>query len=151
MSRGALSHVDFSVGDPHRAISFYDRLLTTLGYRRWRGDDPAWQEPNPTRAAWGIVYPDGGTFGIDLRPATTNADRTYDRYEPGPHHMAFHADSDELVDAVHRAMVAAGAPVLDPPCNYGGQKGYGDYYYAVFFADPDGFKVEVVNTTLSHP
>lgn len=151
MTTGFLAHVDFSVGDPTTAIPFYDELLTTLGYSRWRPDDSAWQEPNPTRAAWGIVYPDGRSFGIDLRPATAHPDRPYDRYEPGPHHMAFHADSDEVVDAVYQAMIDAGARILDPPCNYGGQEGYGDYYYAVFVADPDGFKIEVVNTTMPHP
>ena len=35
-----------------------------------------------------------------------------------------------------------GAEVLDPPGEY-----YGAEYYAVFFADPDGLKVEVVHTS----
>jgi catechol 2,3-dioxygenase-like lactoylglutathione lyase family enzyme len=40
-------------------------------------------------------------------------------------------------------MRAVGATVLDPPAEYGGQPGYGDAYYAVFFEDPDGVKLEV--------
>jgi predicted lactoylglutathione lyase len=39
--------------------------------------------------------------------------------------------------------VAAGGTVLDPPFDYGGRSGYGEFYYAAFFADPDGFKLEV--------
>jgi hypothetical protein len=42
-------------------------------------------------------------------------------------------------------MVLIGAEVLDAPSQYGGQQGYGEYYYAAFFADPDKFKVEVVH------
>ena len=42
-------------------------------------------------------------------------------------------------------MVAIGATVLDPPADYGGQPGYREGYYAVFFADPDGVKLEVVS------
>jgi hypothetical protein len=29
------------------------------------------------------------------------------------------------------------------PTEYGGKPGYGKQYYAVFFADPDGVKLEV--------
>jgi len=35
--------------------------------------------------------------------------------------------------------VAAGAKILDAPAEYG----YTSGYYAVFFADPDGLKLEV--------
>ena len=36
--------------------------------------------------------------------------------------------------------VEIGATILDPPAEYG----YTPGYYAVFFADPDGIKLEVV-------
>jgi glyoxylase I family protein len=146
MARGHLSHLDFSVGDPALSIPFYDALLTALGYRRFRLDEDAWQEPAPSRAAWGIRFADGSHFGIDLRPARGELrHRRYDRQEPGPHHLAFQVDDDASVDAVHQVMRTAGAEVLDPPRNYGGQAGYGRHYYAVFFDDPDGFKIEVVH------
>jgi hypothetical protein len=82
-------------------------------------------------------------MGEPSRPESR--DRKYDRYAPGPHHLAFHAESREVVDAVHRAMLAADATVLDPPTDYGGQPGYAEGYYAVFFADPDGIKLEVAH------
>ena len=146
MARGHLSHIDFSVGDPPRSIAFYDALLPALGYRRVRPDAPEWQEPAPTRAAWGIRYPDDTTFEVDLRPAReARLDERYDRHRPGPHHLAFQVEGDRAVDDLYRAMQAAGAEVLDPPHQYGGQPGYGEHYYAVFFADPDGFKIEVVH------
>jgi len=143
MARGYPSHLDFSVGDPRRSIAFYDALLTALGYRRFRAGGAEWQEPEPTRAAWSIRLPDGTHFGVDLRPATRQRD--HDRGEPGPHHLALQVDDDASVDAVHQTMRSAGARVLDAPHQYGGEPGYGHHYYAVFFGDPDGFKVEVVH------
>ena len=57
--------------------------------------------------------------------------------------MAFHADGPETVNRVHAIIVAAGAEVLDPPTDYSGDPAYGDGYYAAFYADPDGMKLEV--------
>lgn len=141
---GSLSHIDISVGYPQRSIPFYDALLTALGYRRWNIDHPDWSGDCPSRASWVIRNADGSHFGIEVRPARVQSrDQRYDRYSPGPHHMAFHAGSDASVDRAYQQVQAVGGEVLDPPSDYGGQPGYGEYYYAVFFADPDGFKLEV--------
>jgi catechol 2,3-dioxygenase-like lactoylglutathione lyase family enzyme len=149
---GPLSHIDLSVGYPEKSIPFYAALLEALGYRRWRVPMPDFQGPSPSRAAWGIRYADGSTFGIEVRPARDDSrDRKYDRYEPGPHHLAFHAASREVVDRVHEAMLRVGATVLDPPLDYGGHPAYGDDYYAAFFADPDGVKLEVVYVPGTNP
>jgi glyoxylase I family protein len=87
-----------------------------------------------------------------VRPARPESrDRRYDRYEPGPHHLAFHAESREVVERVHAAMRAAGAEVLDAPTDYGGQPGYEEGYYAAFFADPDGIKLEVAYVPSANP
>ena len=45
------------------------------------------------------------------------------------------------VDRVHELLVELGADVLDAPAEYD----YGPGNYAVFFRDPDGFKLEVVH------
>ena len=42
------------------------------------------------------------------------------------------------------------ATVLDAPVEYTGPA-YGGGYYAVFFADPDGLKLEVVHHAPSNP
>ncbi len=149
---GPLSHIDMSVGYPERSIPFYDAFLEALGYRRWRVSQPEWSGENPTRATWGRVSADGSRFDIEVRPgAAQSRDRRYDRYAPGPHHIAFHAESDAHVDRVHAAVVAAGGEVLDAPKNYGGTAGYGEYYYAAFFADPDGVKLEVCHVPSANP
>ena len=149
---GSLSHIDISVGSPDKAIPFYDALLSSLGYRRWVIDHPEWSGESPSRATWGRRNSDGSRFDIEVRPADpVLSDIRYNRYRPGPHHIAFHADSDSTVDAAYHAVHAAGGNILDPPRNYGGQPGYGKYYYAVFFADPDGFKIEVCYVPGANP
>ena len=149
---GPLSHIDISVGHPEKAIPFYAAFFGALGYRRWNVAMPEWQGPNPSRATWGIKYPNGARFGVELRPARAESrDRRYDRYEPGPHHLAFHAESRAVVDQVHRAMLSVGATVLDAPTDYGGQPGYDEGYYAVFFENPDGQKLEVVHIPRENP
>ena len=149
---GALSHIDISVGYPQASIPFYDALLTALGFKRWAIDLPGFTGDNPERATWILKYPGGATFGIECRPAEKSLrDRRYNRYQPGTHHMALHAQSASKVDEVYAAMLAKGATVLDPPADYSGQKGYGPGYYAVFFEDPDGQKIEVVSLPSSNP
>ena len=111
---GPLTHIDISVGYPEKSIPFYRALLEALGYTRWVIDQPGFREPDPERATWSVKLSETAHFAIEVRPARIESrDRKYDRYEPGPHHMAFHADGRETVDCVHEAMVAAGADVLD--------------------------------------
>ena len=149
---GPLSHIDISVGYPERSIPFYAAFFEALGYRRWRPALPEWQEPGATRATWGVRYPNGARFDVEVRPASADRrHRRYDRYEPGPHHLAFHAESREAVDRVHRAMLAVGAEVMDPPVDYSGQAGYDEGYYAAFYADPDGVKLEVAYIPRANP
>ena len=149
---GPLSHIDISVGYPEKSIPFYNALLTSIGYRRWTVDEPEWSGGNPRRAAWSIKCADGSRFGIEVRPARMDSkNRRYDRYEPGPHHLAFHADSEVAVHRAHDAVVQVEGEVLDPPTEYGGHPAYGEQYYAVFFADPDGVKLEVCYVLATNP
>ena len=46
------------------------------------------------------------------------------------------------VDRLHELLLAMGARILDAPADY---PQYGAGYYAVFFADPDGLKLEFVH------
>ena len=148
---GPLSHLDLSVGDPGRSIPFYAALLEAIGFTRFPSGEPGWTGDTPSRAAWFIRYADGSFFGIDLRPAEeAKRDLPYDRYAPGPHHVAFHAESREAVDGVHERVLVAGGTVLDAPAEYTGPA-YGGGYYAVFVADPDGVKLEVVYHPPTNP
>ena len=127
--RGPLSHIDMSVSDPDRSIPFYSAFFEALGYRRFRSDHPAYAGERPRRAAWFIRCAGGGIFGVDLRPARLESrSRVHDRYAPGLHHIAFHAESRLAVDEVHAKVSAAGGTVLDAPADYTGQVGYAEGY-----------------------
>jgi catechol 2,3-dioxygenase-like lactoylglutathione lyase family enzyme len=144
--------VDLSVSDPDRSIPFYAAFFGALGYHRFRSADPEFGGERPRRAAWFTRYPGRGVFGVEVRPAAPESrGKAHDRYAPGLHHVAFHADSRETVDEVHARVSDAGGRVLDAPADYSGQRGYTDGYYAVFFADPDGVKLEVVFEPLLNP
>lgn len=150
--RGSLAHVDLSISDPDRSIPFYGALLGALGYQRLRITGPEFADPNPRRAVWRIRLESGGSFEVEVRPSSgPNRHRPNDRYAPGMHHLAFHVDSAEDVDCVHRELAAAEATVLDAPADYTGRRGYSTGYYAAFFADPDGLKIEVAHIPDANP
>lgn len=126
MTRGLLNHLDLTVTDLPGSVAFYDQVLPELGYTRstqYAGEVPCWAI---------------GEFSIGLHPARSG--RAHDRYSPGLHHLAFHAESREAVDRFHRFLQDRHLPVLDAPAEYE----YTSGYYAVFFTDPDGIKLELV-------
>jgi catechol 2,3-dioxygenase-like lactoylglutathione lyase family enzyme len=132
--RGALSHVDLTVTDLSRSVEFYGQILRCLGYRRLG-------EASAGAPCWGTSDSEGGFFTIALQVARPeSAQKLHDRYAPGLHHLAFHANNREDVDAFHDFLLSIGARVLDPPAEYK----YTPGYYALFFSDPDGLKLEVV-------
>ena len=77
---------------------------------------------------------------IGLKPA--RSDRDHDRYSAGLHHLGWHAASRDDVDRLHALLVGMGARILDAPAEY---PAYGAGYDALFFADPDGLKLEFVH------
>ena len=142
MIRGSLSHVDLTVTELARSVSFYEQILGELGFGPLH-------EAGAGAPCWGVRDSEGGVFAIALKAAASTAStastdsppRSHDRYSPGLHHLAFHADSRADVDAFYAFLQRVGATVLDPPAQYD----YTPGYYAVFFADPDGLKLEVVH------
>jgi catechol 2,3-dioxygenase-like lactoylglutathione lyase family enzyme len=63
-------------------------------------------------------------------------------YAPGLHHVALAVESPEDVDAAHTAALEAGAEILRAPRLW---PEYHAAYYATFFCDPDGFRLEVAS------
>jgi catechol 2,3-dioxygenase-like lactoylglutathione lyase family enzyme len=100
--------------------------------------------------AFGFDYDlvSGGAFtSIGIRKAEGEGlARTHDRHAPGLHHLAWQALSREDVDRLHQLLLKIGAKILDAPADY---PQYSEGYYAVFFADPDGLKLEYVFTPAS--
>lgn len=140
--RGDVAHIDLTVSDLDRATAFYDRLLRHLGFERVSGtEEPLWHRHYGNGAQWGIAL---------HQAAPDRPHARHDRYAPGLHHLAFHAESRADVDAVHALALKSGLTVLDPPSAYSGP-GYAQGYYAVFIADPDGIKLEVCHIPPENP
>ena len=80
-----------------------------------------------------------GVVPVSLREAQTPGG--HDRYRIGIHHVAFEASSREIVDERLRWARANGAEIETDPKEYTYMPGY----YAGFFHDPDGIKLEIVH------
>lgn len=134
MKRGVVHHVDLTVCDPDASRPFYEAVLGFMGYVVV--DDHPHGYDMDLRDEQGFVT----SFGV-LAAKSENAARAHDRYSPGLHHIAWNAASREDVDAMYVLLQRIGATILDAPADY---PRYGPGYYAVFFADPDGLKLEYV-------
>jgi catechol 2,3-dioxygenase-like lactoylglutathione lyase family enzyme len=127
---GGVHHVIVTVNDLERSRRFYAALMPRLGY-------PAMWEPG-VGVGWLSA---GGSFWI--RPADPRfAGDTFSKDRVGLCEVAFRAENRAQVDALARDLPAMGARILDPPREY---PEYVPGYYAVFFADPDGIKLELVH------
>ena len=131
MRRGSIHHIDLTVSDLAASSAYYDKVLGRLGYTRsgqYEGEVPTWELSDA-----------GSTLSIGLHAASTGAG--HDRRSAGLHHLAFHLASRADVDDFHAFLRREEVPILDAPAEYG----YTPGYYAVFFADPDGIKLELVH------
>ena len=125
-------HVFLSVKDFARSRTFYTALMPRLGY-------PAVWEYGEDATSVGFLGA-GGSFWIKQADARYAGD-TFSKDRVGLCEVAFRAESREQVDALARELPGFGGTVLDPPREY---PEYVPGYYAVFFADPDGIKLELV-------
>jgi len=60
----------------------------------------------------------------------------------GYHHYAFELRARDEVDRIFAFLQAEKITVVDPPADY---PSYGEGYYAVYFLDPDGLKLEAMH------
>jgi glyoxylase I family protein len=125
-------HVDLVVSSIERSLPFYSELLGPLGYHTVTE-----VEGERGETIWYVAGP--GT-AIGLREAQSESD-AYDRYRVGLHHLAFEAGSRAQVDDRAAWARAQGLELESEPQEYA----YTPGYYAVFFYDPDGLKLEVVH------
>jgi len=125
-----IDHIYITVSDLQRSESFYDHvLLETLGFRKNSfalGGDPHVQYFNRH-------------FGYVLRPS--RSPNGHDSYAPGLHHFCLRVESIADVVAVAHQLRALGVEASEA-------KLYTEYapdYWATFFTDPDGIRLEVTN------
>ena len=133
MRSTGIHHVDLVVSSIERSLPFYRDLLGPLG---WHGVTEVQGERDET--IWYLWGP-GSSLGV--REALSTRDVPFDRYEIGVHHVAFEAASRAAVDERAAWVSAQGGQIESGPEEYW----YSPGYYAVFFYDPDGMKLEIVH------
>lgn len=128
-----LGHVDIVCRDLERSLAFYAAVFGPLGLQQ-----PTLFDGERGEQIHYLRFPTPGSGSIGLRQA--QEEQPFELYAPGLHHLALRVESNEDVDAAHAHAVGAGAEVLHPPRLW---PAYHPTYYATFFLDPDGFRVEV--------
>jgi len=125
-------HVDLVVSSIERSLPFYSALLGPLGYHR-----VGQVEGERGETIW---YLSGPGTAIGLREAQSESQK-YDRYRIGLHHIAFEAESRAEIDERAAWLATQDVEIESEPQEYTYMPGY----YAVFFYDPDGLKLEIVH------
>ncbi len=125
-----IDHIYLAVSDLHRSEVFYDRVMGILGFHK---------NTFINEGEHHIQYYNRH-FGFVLRPAHLGHSQ-HNPFAPGLHHFCFRVESCADIDAIARQFaehkVDCSVPQLYPE--------YAPDYYAIFFSDPDGVRLEVTN------
>lgn len=128
-----IDHIYITVSNLEHSEIFYDEvLINILGFRKNKfvlNSDPHIQYFNRH-------------FGYVLRPARTQT--MHDPYAPGLHHFCFRVDSADEIITIAQKLQKAGIEASEA-------KLYPEYapdYWATYFTDPDGIRLEITNYRL---
>jgi len=122
LHRGRLvDHIQLVVRDLATSRRFYEAVLKSLGVPLSGSGE--------------------GYFWSDELVVTTAESEAAQGRLTGPCHLAFQARDREMVEAFHRAGLAAGGRDNGAP----GLRPYHPGYYAAFLLDPDGNNIEAVH------
>jgi catechol 2,3-dioxygenase-like lactoylglutathione lyase family enzyme len=128
-----LGHLDLVCRDLGASLAFYAAVFGPVGL------EPPFLVPGERgEQIHYLRFPSAGSGSLGLRQALV--EQEFDLYAPGLHHLAFAVESRGEVDGVHERAAETGAAILHPPRLW---PQYHPEYYATFFADPDGFRLEV--------
>lgn len=115
-----IGYVTLGTNDIQRAAKFYDALLATIGAKRWMEME--------TFIAWSVA-PDQPAVSV-IKPYDGKAATVGNGVM-----VALIMDSREKVDALYKKAMELGAKDEGAP----GERGPG--FYAAYFRDPDGNKL----------
>jgi catechol 2,3-dioxygenase-like lactoylglutathione lyase family enzyme len=130
-----LGHLDLVCRDLERSLEFYANVFGPLGL-----EPPFLVEGERGELIHYLRFPGAGSGSLGLRQALEPQE--FELYAPGFHHLALAVETKEDVDAAFAAAVGAGGEPLHAPRLW---PQYHAAYYAAFFLDPDGFRVEVAS------
>ena len=116
-----IDHISIRVSDYEKSRAFYSKLFDFLGFEV--------SEDYGTTIGW-----TNGQTRYWIAPAEGR--KSYRVGDVGFHHYAFQLRSRKDVDALQTFLEKERVRIVDPADEY-----YDDYY-AVFFLDPDGLKLE---------
>jgi predicted enzyme related to lactoylglutathione lyase len=120
------SHVDLRVRKFGDVIEFYREFLPAIGFtEHWEGEE--WRGNSAIGA-----FPSKPFFGFTEDP----------NHQPNGTRIAFWVNSSAEVDRVAAIIQRAGAKNIEGPLF---NPEYNETYYAVFFEDPSGNRLEVVH------
>jgi catechol 2,3-dioxygenase-like lactoylglutathione lyase family enzyme len=118
-------HIDLRVRERSRAQQFYSKILPALGFTV----DKSGEE-------WGAFE----ATGRDGKPVEFFGFTEDKNHQPNETRIAFWVETREEVDRVTEIVREAGGRNLEGPQIW---PEYSPGYYALFFEDPDGNKLEV--------
>lgn len=129
MKTRLFDHIDLRVKDIDRARRFYEQVLPAIGFTEKTQDDGELI----TFTAPGEGKPMFFDFTVDPE------------HKPNGTRISFWAETHEEVDRVAEVVRRAGGKVLEGPelC-----RDYTPVYYAFFWEDPDGNKLEICCRTV---
>ena len=124
-----IDHLVIRVSDLDRSKRFYDAVLGFMGFEiEWDlGDIVGWNN--------GVTM-----FWIGQADSQGRRHRRREG-DVGYHHYAFELAERAQVDELHAFLLSQKVEIVDPPAAY---PSYGEGYYAVFFRDPDGLRLEAM-------
>jgi len=122
MSARLFDHIDLRVKNRKIAQRFYSKILPAIGFKLDKSDEE-----------YGQFQPAG-------KPVPFFAFQEEADHRPNANRIAFWAESRTAVDKIAKVVRKAGGKNVEGPelC-----VDYSPGYYAVFFEDPDGNKLEV--------
>jgi catechol 2,3-dioxygenase-like lactoylglutathione lyase family enzyme len=124
-----IDHLVLSVGDLARSKDYYGKVLGFLGFKL--------KHDLSDFAGWS----NGKTLFWIAQADARGRKRKHRKGDIGFHHYAFELESREAVDALGAFLEKERLPVTDPPGSYNGD----EQYYALFFHDPDGLRLEAMH------
>jgi catechol 2,3-dioxygenase-like lactoylglutathione lyase family enzyme len=125
-----LGHLGINVPDLLAAKRYYDALMPLVGFEPFFYDDDEFSyKPGENKPGTHLFfYP-----AVELHE--------YSSQRTGLQHLAFIVRRRSLVRAVHDHVMQIGGTVIQPPCHF---PQYPGHYYATFWYDPFGIKLEAV-------